>query len=58
VTLDRLPVAEVQALHPGFGTDWPQVFDLKRAMAKRRGTGMPGPVQVRKQLSRWRKLLA
>jgi len=58
VTLDRLPVAEVQALHPGFGADWPQVFDLKRAMAKRRGTGMPGPVQVRKQLSRWRKLLA
>jgi argininosuccinate lyase len=55
--LDRLPVAEVRALHAGFGDDWPEVFDLQRAMARRRGTGMPGPAQVKKQLSRWRKAL-
>jgi argininosuccinate lyase len=58
VPLDRLPVADVQRLHDGFGEDWPSVFDLKRAMARRRGTGMPGPAQVKKQLSRWRKLLS
>ncbi len=58
VPLDRLPVPDVQALHPGFGPDWPAVFDLKRAMARRRGTGMPGPAQVKKQLARWRKRLA
>ncbi len=56
--LDKLPVAEVQAIHKGFGPDWPVVFDLRRAMSMRRGTGMPGPVQVKKQLARWRKVLA
>ena len=46
VALDRLPTADVRAVHPGFGADWATVFDLRRAMAKRRGTGMPGPAQV------------
>jgi argininosuccinate lyase len=58
VPLDRLPTADVQRLHPGFGPDWVSVFDLQRAMARRRGTGMPGPAQVKKQTARWRKLLA
>ncbi len=57
VRLDRLPTAEVRKIHPAFGSDWQQVFDLKRAMARRRGTGMPGPVQIRRQLARWRKAL-
>jgi argininosuccinate lyase len=57
VPLDQLPTAEVQKLHPGFGPDWAEVFDLKRALAKRRGTGMPGPAQVAKQFKRWEKLL-
>ncbi len=57
VPLDQLPTAEVQKLHPGFGPDWAEVFDLKRALAKRRGTGMPGPAQVAKQFKRWKKLL-
>jgi hypothetical protein len=26
-------------------------------MAKRRGTGMPGPAQIKKQTARWTKLL-
>jgi argininosuccinate lyase len=56
--LDRLPSAEVRAVHPGFGEDWAAVFDLTRALAKRRGTGMPGPVQVRRQTARWARLLA
>jgi argininosuccinate lyase len=57
VPLDQLPTDEVQKLHPGFGPDWAEVFDLKRALAKRRGTGMPGPAQVARQFARWKKAL-
>ncbi len=56
--LDEVPFAEVQKIHPAFAEDWTSVFDLRRAMEKRRGTGMPGPAQVRKQFKRWEKLLA
>jgi argininosuccinate lyase len=56
--LDKLPTAEVKKIHPGYGDDWAVVFDLQRAMAKRRGTGMPGPTQVKKQFTRWQKLLS
>lgn len=56
--LDQLATADVKKCHAGYGDDWAEVFDLKRAMAKRRGTGMPGPAQVTAQLKRWTKLLA
>ncbi len=55
--LNELPTAEVQKIHPALGDDWASVFDLKRAADRRRGTGMPGPKQVKKQLARWRKRL-
>ncbi|HVU22748.1 MAG TPA: argininosuccinate lyase [Opitutus sp.] len=57
VALDQLPAEEVQKIHAGFGAEWTSVFDLTRAMAKRAGTGMPGPAQVARQLKRWRKVL-
>lgn len=57
IALDQLPTTEVQKIHPAFGADWMQVFDLKRALAKRTGPGMPGPAQVAKQFKRWKKLL-
>lgn len=57
VRLDQLSAESVREVHPKFGNDWAQVFDLKRAMAMRKGTGMPGPAQVKKQLARWRRLL-
>ena len=44
-------------LHKGFGADWAEVFDLQRAMAKRQGTGMPGPKQLNRQMQRWQKRL-
>lgn len=56
--LDQLATADVKKCHAGYGDDWATVFDLKRAMAKRRGTGMPGPAQIKKQTARWAKLLA
>lgn len=57
IRLDQLPTPEVQKIHPAFGADWVQVFDLQRALAKRTGPGMPGPAQVAKQFKRWEKLL-
>ncbi len=56
--LNELPLSEVQSVHSAFGKDWVDVFDLKRAMAKRTGTGMPGPAQIKKQFARWKKILS
>ncbi len=55
--LDQLPLADVQKIHPAFGDDYAQIFDLQRAMAKRAGTGMPSPEQVAGQIARWRETL-
>ena len=44
-------------MHAAFNADWVKVFDLKRALAARRGTGMPGPMQLAKQFTRWQKAL-
>jgi argininosuccinate lyase len=57
VQLNHLPTEEVQKLHAAFGDEWADVFDLKRAVARRRGTGMPGPAQLQRQFTRWRKRL-
>lgn len=58
VPLDQLSTEDVQRVHAGFGADWRKVFDLKRAVATRRGTGMPGAGPVAQQFKRWEKLLA
>jgi argininosuccinate lyase len=57
VALDQLPTDEVRKIHPAFEADWVEVFDLKRALAKRAGTGMPGPAQVERQFKRWKRKL-
>ncbi len=57
VPLNQAPDAAVRASHPGFGADWKDVFDLRPAMARREGPGMPGPKQLRRQFARWKKLL-
>ena len=57
VALNRLSTADVHSVNAAFEADWDEVFDLKRALAKREGTGMPGPKQVAKQFARWRKAL-
>ena len=57
VALNELATADLQSVHPAFADDWAEVFDLERALAKRTGTGMPGPKQIAKQFARWTKLL-
>jgi argininosuccinate lyase len=58
VTLDRLPLADLQGINTRFDDGVPAVFDLKKAMARRRLVGSPGSGEVRKQLARWRRKLA
>src|SRR5690349_10387626 len=38
VELTQLSTADVQPINAAFGSDWADVFDLKRALAKREGT--------------------
>ncbi|HZZ19847.1 MAG TPA: argininosuccinate lyase [Opitutaceae bacterium] len=55
--IPEIPTGEIKRLHPGFGADWVKVFDLDRALEARKGTGMPGPSQVARQIARWKKTL-
>ncbi|MDE3084954.1 MAG: argininosuccinate lyase, partial [Verrucomicrobiota bacterium] len=55
--LNDLPLEEARVAHSAFGPDWTEVFELRRAMARRAGTGMPSPAQIKKQFARWKKLL-
>ena len=57
VRLDNLLPEQVKGVHPALDADWIEAFDLTKAMARRVGTGMPGPAQLARQFRRWRKLL-
>ena len=56
--LNRLSLADFQGIDPTFTADVTSVFDLKKAMSRRKLTGSPGTLEVKKQLARWKKLLA
>jgi argininosuccinate lyase len=55
--LNELATEDVRRLHPGFGPDWASVFSVRRSLAARKGTGMPAPAQVGRQLARWARIL-
>jgi argininosuccinate lyase len=55
--LDRLSLAEFQGVDKHFSPDVRSVFDLKKAMARRKLIGAPGTSEVKKQLGRWSKQL-
>ena len=55
--LDQLSVAELRSVHEAFGKDATRVFDLKRAMARRKLPGSPGTAEVARQLDRWGDIL-
>lgn len=57
-SLAELTLAELQSVHPDFHEDAREVFQLEKAMARRRLTGAPGPKEVKRQLRRWRKQLS
>jgi argininosuccinate lyase len=57
VSIDKISDKEAIRIHPKLSGDWKSVFNLKKAMERRKGVGMPGPSQIKKQISRWRKRL-
>jgi argininosuccinate lyase len=56
--LNQLTSIELQAIDDHFGSDAPEVFNLKKAMAQRNLTGAPGTTEVKRQLARWQKILS
>jgi argininosuccinate lyase len=56
--LNQLTLPELRAVNDVFNADAIHAFDLNRALAKRNLTGAPGTKEVKKQLARWRRLLA
>jgi len=56
--LDKLTVAEFQRVEARFGQDVLGVFNLEKAMERRKLTGAPGTAEVWKQLERWKRQLA
>jgi len=57
VPLDQLPQDAAEAIAPALKEDWRKVFNLDRALKARERTGMPGPAEVERQISGWRKRL-
>jgi len=55
--LDQLTLTEFQSVEKGFSADALKIFDLKRALDRRKITGAPGRAEVRMQLAKWRKRL-
>jgi len=55
--INQLAYDDVKKIHPALKPDWAESFELGKAMARRTGTGMPGPAQLKRQLARWNKLL-
>jgi argininosuccinate lyase len=56
-SLDQLTLQEYQAVSPLFRDDVYTLFDLKQALSHRNMPGAPGPREVKKQLTRWTRLL-
>lgn len=56
--LNQLSLEELQSVTPEFKDDAVEIFDLQKAMSRRNLPGAPGDREVKKQLRRWRSLLA
>jgi argininosuccinate lyase len=56
--LDQLTPQQWQEIDPALKGEVLEVFDLKKALARRNLEGAPGPQQVARQLARWRKILS
>jgi len=55
--LDRLSLEEWRSIDSRFGPDVKGLFDLDKALLRRKGVGNPGPREVRRQITRWKRLL-
>ena len=55
--LTELTMADYQKAEPLFGPEVFQCLNLQNAMAQRTMTGAPSPAQIKKQITRWHKIL-
>jgi argininosuccinate lyase len=58
VPLPSLTLPEYQEIHPEYGPDLYECFDLNKAMSARKAVGAPSPGNVLGQLERWKSVLA
>jgi len=56
--LDKLTPQQWQEIDPAFDNVALEAFNLKKALARRNLVGAPGPQQIARQLTRWRKILS
>jgi argininosuccinate lyase len=57
-TLDQLTAKEMQQINQNFKEDALEVFDVKKALSRRRMAGAPAPDLIARQLKRWLAALA
>ena len=57
VTLDKLPLADMQAIEPGITQDVFKVLSLEASVHARMSLGGTAPARVREQLHHWRSAL-
>ena len=53
--LSQLTLADLRSAESKFGADATGIFDLKRALARRKMTGAPAPREVQKQIAKWKR---
>jgi argininosuccinate lyase len=58
VALDRLPLADLQALHPSITDGVFSVLSVQNSVRSRKSFGGTAPQEVRRQIRYWRKRLA
>jgi argininosuccinate lyase len=56
--LNQLGLDEYQAVHSAFKSDVHDLFDPHQALGQRELTGAPSPGEVRRQITRWRKIIS
>ncbi len=58
VGLEKLSLADLQAIHPGIGAEVFSVLSVENSVRSRVSYGGTAPAQVRRQIRAWRKRLA
>ncbi len=55
--LHELTTEEYKAVDSSFGEDLHRLFNLKKALSRRSIPGAPAPIEVQRQIVRWKKIL-
>lgn len=57
IALNKLSDELVKEIEPLLENDWRETFNIENALSKREKIGMPGPNEVKKQISYWKKII-